>query len=254
MSAVRALVREVPWSVCRGLSREDGPPPDPSRARAQHDAYVAALRKAGAEVRVLPADEDLPDGCFVEDTVVVAHGVACITRSAVPSRAGERAAVAEALSDWVDVSWMTEGTVDGGDVLRVGSTLYVGLSERTDAAGVASLRRIFEPLGMTLISVPVRGALHLKSVCSSPDDRHVLVIEGAVPTEVWRHPVVVVPCDEPHGCNVVDVGGQVVIPEDAPKTAALLRGLGLSLLPVPCDELRRVDGALTCCSVLVPST
>src|SRR5689334_8649139 len=158
------------------------PPLDVARARAQHAAYVAALRTAGAEVVAVAPADDLPDACFVEDCAVVAGGVALIPRLGAPSRRAEPPAVRAAIAARIPVRDMdAPATLDGGDCLLLGKRLFIGRSARTNAAGAAHARAVFGEVGVEVIEVEVGRWLHLKSACSPIDDNTVLVAEGALP-------------------------------------------------------------------------
>ncbi len=250
-----ALVREVSRSFASAISAV---PPDPridvTRARAQHEAYAAALAGLGLEVVRLPADEACPDCCFVEDTVVVGDDVAVLTRPGAPSRRGEVDVVAAALAARVELFRMDQpATLDGGDVLRLGKTFYVGMSERSNSAGVAYLRDVFGPRGYSVVPVAMPpGVLHLKTVCSPLSDDLVLVAEGTLPAGTFgpAH-TLVVPRSEAPAANAVAFGRAALVASDGPLTAALVAASGFRVVPVDTSKLRKADGALTCLSVLV---
>lgn len=243
-----ALVRAIPDSFPLALSRDDGPRPDVVLAHAEHALYTAALRALGLTVVSLPADEQFPDCVFVEDAVVVVGDTALITRSAAPSRAGEREAVAEALADHLQVRRMGRGHLDGGDVLIMEHTLYVGRSSRTDDDGIAELRSTFPAMEVVPIDVP--DALHLLSFCSTPDGRTVVLQDGFLPPDTFHHPVLVTPRDEGVGANVVGAHGKVIVRADAVGCQRVLAEAGFGVLPVASTQVGLVDGAFTCCSVL----
>ncbi len=252
--ATLAIVRGVPASFSRALAAAVPPEPiDVDRARRQHADYLAALRTCGAEVVELPADESLPDCCFIEDTAVVAGGVALITRPGAASRRREPDAVRPVLAARMPVEEMVEpATLDGGDCLLLGRTLYVGRSGRTNAAGAARARQVFGHAGITVVEVPVTGALHLKSVCSPLGDDLVVVAPGALPPGTFDAHVLEVPAGEPAGANLVTIGRSAVIAAGCPETARLVDAAGWRPVPVDTSELRKADGALTCLSLIVP--
>jgi dimethylargininase len=247
-----AIVREVSASFDRALaSVVPDPPLDVSRARAQHAAYVAALRAAGAEVVVLPAADDLPDACFVEDCAVVAGGVALIPRLGAAARRDEPPAVRAALAARIPVRDMVApGTLDGGDCLLLGRRLYVGRSARTNAAGAARARAVFGEVGVEVIEVDVRDWLHLKTACSPLTDDTVLVAEGALPAGTFGAArVITVP--EPAAANVVVVGRHALVPAGLDSAARAVAAVGLAPIAVDNSELRKADSALTCLSILL---
>jgi dimethylargininase len=250
----RAITRAVPDSFPRAIVPE--PPAEPIRvdlARRQHHAYVEALESLGLAVTVLPAADEFPDCCFVEDCAVVADGVALITRPGAPSRQGEEAAVAEALRPYVRLERMTApATLDGGDCLRLGRHWYVGRSERTNEAGARRLREVFGPLGFDVVEVPVAGHLHLKSVCSPLDGGRVLLAEGTVPPQVFGDArVIAVSPEEAYAANCVAVNGTALIPAGFPKARRAVEAAGLRVRELEMSQTRKAGGAMTCLSVLV---
>lgn len=246
-----ALVRGVPLSFGGALTMAAKPQPlDPLRAAAQHAAYVLALRWLGLDVTVLPADEAFPDGCFVEDTAVLAEGVALITRPGAPSRRGEVAAVREALAASHRLVEMTEGgLLDGGDVLRAYDTLFIGRSSRTDDAGIAAARAAFPTL--TVVPVDVADALHLKCIATPLGTDTILLADETVdPRAFAGHEVVLIPHDEAYAANVLAVGHTVLVAAGFPATAEALAARGYDVMTLELDAIQAADGSLTCLSLL----
>jgi dimethylargininase len=263
-----AIVREVAGSFAAALSAVPPDPPiDVARARAQHAAYVAALRDLGLEVVRVDADEACPDGVFVEDTAVVAGEVVVLTRPGTPSRRPEVSGVARVLAaraaalpaQAVVMLWRMEepATLDGGDCLRLESqrTIYVGRSERTNAAGAAFLRAAVRAAGWSVVEVAMPpGVLHLKSVCSPLDARTVVVAEGTLPAGTFGHArVLEVPRAESAAANLVSFAGAAIVAADGVETARLVEAEGFRVVRVDTSEMRKADGALTCLSVIVES-
>ncbi len=247
MRVVRALVRSVP-AAYRHATRRHDQPIDSDRATAQHVAYQAALRSAGFAVEALAGDESLPDGIFVEDTAVIVGERVMMTRSALPGRALERPPIAAALSArGLEVLHMTAGVCDGGDVLLVGGRLFAGISERTDAAGIAALA----PLGLpiTAIDVPA-GVLHLKCVCSPLGDDAILLAEGTLDPAIFRGlQVHAVPFAEQWAANVVALGSRVVMGAGYPVAADRVSRAGYDPILVEVSEIEAGDGSMTCLSL-----
>jgi dimethylargininase len=244
----RALVRRPGPRLAEGLvSHIERRPVDPGRALAQWQAYVDALRDNGWEtVEVEPAD-DCPDAVFVEDPVVVYRDVAVIARSGAPARRAETDGVARAVAA---AGYRVErlgapATLDGGDVLKVGSTVYVGLSGRTNEAGAAALAGL---LGATVVPVPVTKALHLKSAVTALPDGTVLGHPPLVDDPAAFPEFLAVP--EEAGAHVVLLGGnRVLMAASAPATAALLADRGLEPVVVDIGEFEKLEGCVTCLSV-----
>jgi dimethylargininase len=218
---------------------------------------VRAIASLGFPVDVVPSADDCPDACFIEDTCVILGKTAVITQPGALSRRGETPTVAEIVGRHCSLATMDgEATLDGGDVLRVGARLFVGMSARTNGAGVAFLGRVAAREGLEVIAVPVREGLHLKSSCTLVGASTLLVDPGVFGPETLE-PLVkagleLVEVPEKIGANVLSLGSHVVVSADAPRTAAMLRGRGHTVIDVVVSELHKGDGGLTCLSLLLP--
>ncbi len=245
-----AIVREPGENFAAGITSAGLGPPDPDLALAQHRAGCDALRDAGLEVVVLPADPRHPDGCFVEDTAVVLDEVAVITRPGDPSRRGEVEAVADVLARYRPLERIhAPGRLDGGDVLRCGDHLYIGRSARTNRAGAEQLAQIVSAHRYTSSEVPVDEGLHLKTeVTGLGDGRLIATAEAAA-----RFPssqVVVVPREEAYAANCLRLHDRVLIPDGCPRVRERLLELGVQVVVLEMSEFRKMDGGLTCLSLL----
>jgi len=222
------------------------------RAVSQHAAYATLLRELGLAVVEIPADPDLPDCCFVEDVAVVLDGLAVLTRPGAESRRGEVAAVEEVLARFRPLAHVgPPATLEGGDVLAVGRTLFVGRSPRTNAAGADRLRALAEPLGYQVVTVPVIGCLHLKSAVTALDDDHLLANTAWIdPTPFRGLEIFPVDPEEPGAANVLRVAGKVVAHPGFPRTLARVVALGYDVRPLDVSEFLKAEAALTCKSLL----
>jgi dimethylargininase len=248
-----ALTREVSPAIAQcELVHLERRPIDFELAQAQHRAYAAALREAGCEVRTLPANAGMPDSVFIEDTAVVLDEVAVITRPGAASRRPETGAVAAALAPYRPlVTIRAPGTVDGGDVLQMGRTIYVGESARTNRAAIDQLGAALTPHGYQLRAVAVRGCLHLKSAATPVAQDMVLCNPRWVdPATFTGVRVVEVDPGEPGAANGLLVGERVIYPESFPGTAARLGTHSIALSVVNVSELQKAEGAVTCCSLV----
>ncbi|HST67189.1 MAG TPA: N(G),N(G)-dimethylarginine dimethylaminohydrolase [Mycobacteriales bacterium] len=225
---------------------------DAALAREQWAAYVEAFRSRGwTVVEVDPAD-DHPDGVFVEDALVAFGDLVVLCRAGAESRRGEAGtARAAAAGLGVRTAEITApGTLDGGDVLKIGRTAYVGASSRTNAAGIAQLRELVEPLGWRVVEVPVTKVLHLKSGVTALPDGTVIGFAPLVDDPGRFSDFLPVP--EAHGSAVVVLDpATVLMSADAPRTAALLRDRGLTVVTTPVTEFEKLEGCVTCLSVRV---
>ena len=226
---------------------------DVERAATQHAAYEALLESLGAVVVRAAAAPDHPDAVFVEDTAIVLDEIAVMTRPGAASRRGELDGVAAVLSNYRPLLTMeTPATLDGGDVIRIGRTLYVGRSGRTNDAGIEQLGHLIAPYDYRVVAVDFAGCLHLKSAATAVADNVVLFNPD------WVRASAFVGCDampvdanEPFGANAVRVGTRLIYSSDYPRTAALLAQRGLSVCDVDLSELAKAEGAVTCCSLIV---
>ncbi len=228
-------------------------PIDVARAAAEHRQYEACLRELGVSVVSLPAEPDLPDSNFIEDPAVVVAEVAMMTRMGAESRRAESASLARALESFRPLRWMTPpATLEGGDVLRVGSRVFVGMSSRTNAAGIAQLDAELQPYGYTILPVKVRGCLHLKSACCAVGSETILINRQWVdPAAFPGFEIVDVPADEPRAGNVLAIGETVLVASSFPGTAELLDRRGWRVRPVDISELMKAEAGLTCSSIFL---
>lgn len=226
---------------------------DVSVAAAQHEAYRKALESLGCQVLALPAEDALPDAVFVEDVAVVLDEVAILTRPGAESRRAEVASAAEVLARHRPLRALeAPGTLDGGDVLRVGRSLYVGQSARSNPVGIAQLRAHVAEFGYAVHSVPIRGCLHLKSAVSQVAEDTLLVQPAWVdPTAFAGFRLIEVAPDEEHAANALWLGSGVVYPACFPRTQRRLEDAGISVTPVDVSELQKAEGAVTCCSLIM---
>jgi dimethylargininase len=252
-----ALLRGVPPTLARcELTFHERQPIDLELALAQHGAYAALLRSLGLEVVELPADPAFPDCCFVEDTAVVLDEVALVTRPGAASRRGEVAAVEAALARYRPIERTPEpATLEGGDVLRVGRRLFVGRSGRTNAAGIARLAAVAEPLGYSVTPVALTGCLHLKSAVTALDDLRVLANRAWLDPEPFHGlELFDVADEEPGAANVLTAGGQVIGHAGFPRTLERLSARGYSVRTLDVSEFLKAEAALTCKSLLFAET
>jgi dimethylargininase len=227
-------------------------PVDAVVAAKQHDAYVVALGGAGWEVREVAPADDLPDSAFVEDTVVVCGDLAVIARPGAVERRDEVTGTEEAARALgLEIARIEEpGTLDGGDVLAVEKTLYTGLGGRTNEEGIRALAELVAPRGYEVVTVPLRHVLHLKSAVTALPDGTMIGADPSLIDTSPLPPLLTVP--EEAGSHVVPLGGdRVLTASSAPRSAELLADLGLEVVAVDIGEFEKMEGCVTCLSVLV---
>ncbi|MES2171747.1 MAG: dimethylarginine dimethylaminohydrolase [Actinomycetota bacterium] len=225
---------------------------DTALADTQWDAYVAAFANQGWDIVEVPVGDDMADSVFIEDTVVLFDDLAVIASPGAESRRGETAAVETTVRE---LGFKTErialpGTLDGGDVLKVGTTVYVGRGGRTNADGIRQLRALVGPLGYSVVAVPVTKALHLKSTVTALPDGTVVGWPAVVDEPALFERFLAVP--EEGGAHIVVLDHTTVLmAESAPKSAALVADLGYTVVTVDISEFEKLEGCVTCLSVRV---
>jgi dimethylargininase len=250
---VRGIVRlpSPALSAC-ALTFLERQPIDFARALDQHRSYVQALKEAGVTITVLPGERDLPDAVFVEDTAVVVDECAVVTRPGIESRRGETASIADALRDARPlVEIRAPGTLEGGDVLRVGRTLFVGETQRTNVEGIRQLDAALKPHEYEVIPVRLTGCLHLKSAATYAGRETVVVNPEWVDVNLFaRWQCVPTAPEEPHAANVLTIGDTVHVAASAPRTRRKLDALGFQTVALDTSEFEKAEAALTCLSLL----
>lgn len=255
MKFTKAIVKTPCKALVNGIT--DHPElgvPDYEKALAQHAAYIKALQQCGVEVTVLPADENYPDSCFVEDTAVLCPECAVLTNPGAETRNGEAALMLPTLqlfyADDQIFRITAPGTLEGGDVMLAGKTFYVGLSARTNAAGVAQLAGFVEPFGYKVVGVTLTEVLHLKTGVNYLENGTLLAAGEFVTKPVFEgYEKILVPADEAYASNCVWMNDNVLVPEGYPQMLAKIEQTGYT--PVVCDtsEFKKVDGGLSCLSL-----
>lgn len=249
----RLLVRRPSPRLAEGeLTHLERVPVDPVVAQRQWEAYVDVYRSRGWDVIDIEPDDAHADGVFVEDTVVMFGDLAVLTRPGADSRRGEIETTRAALerSGILFESIQDPGTLDGGDVLKVGRTVYVGKTLRTNAEGIRQLDALLAPRGWSVVPVEVTKVLHLKSGVTALPDGTVIGYPPLVDNPSIYPAFLAVP--EEHGTAVVVLDeSTVLMSSDAPQSARLFRDRGLTVIETPISEFEKLEGCVTCLSVRV---
>jgi len=250
---LRALTRQVgsSFAACE-LTFLDRQPIDVPKAIEQHRAYEACLSGLGVQVTSLSADPSFPDGVFVEDPAIVLDEIAIITRPGAESRRGETKNIAQALSQFRELRYIREpGTLEGGDVVHIGRTLYVGLSLRTSQDGIAQLAELVKPFGYRVVPVEVNGCLHLKSGACWAGGDMILANRHWIDVEKFRDfKIIEVANDEPSAADVLLVGDRLIMPSSFPRTVEILEASGIRVHPIDVSELQKAEAGVTCLSLI----
>jgi len=226
---------------------------DCERALRQHADYCRMLDRCGLSVRALDVNCDLPDCVFIEDTAIVLDEVAVLGSMGAASRRAEPTGIEPILKEYRSVHHLDAGAnLEGGDVLQVGHTLLVGLSSRTNAAGIQGLEGIVRPFGYRVVAVPVRQCLHLKSACTALPDGTLLVNPAWLEMQALNDFAFIrVPEEEPWAADILPIGQRVCIPAENARTAELIRQRGFRVETVELSEFAKADGGVTCLSLLL---
>jgi len=252
-----AITRAVSSSLVNcELSFIERKPIDLEKARAQHHAYEALLGKLGAKVISLPEQRDLPDSMFVEDPAIVLDEVAIICPLGTETRRKEAASLATALEPHRKLAYVKlPGTLEGGDVLRIGRKIFVGLTKRTNPEGIRQLAVIAGQYGYDLTAVPVTGCLHLKSAVTYLGKNTLLANREWF---AWKRfegfDWVDVDPAELHAANALLIGETIVFPASFPKTRVRIEAKGFHVEPLDISELQKAESGLTCSSLLFDSS
>jgi dimethylargininase len=250
---VIAITREVSPSIqsCE-LTHLKRVSIDYKLACEQHQCYEDLLKEQGCHLIHLQAEVDLPDSVFVEDTAVVLNECAILTRPALLSRRPEVKSIEDVLKPYRNCMRInTPGTLDGGDVLVLNKTIYIGLSSRTNKSGIEQVRQIGELFGYRVVPVPVHNCLHLKSGVSRISDHTLLINPDWIDPKLFPpHAFILTHPEEPFAANALCVGQSVIYPAAYPKTRERLEQKGVSVRQVDVSELGKAEGGVTCCSLI----
>jgi dimethylargininase len=251
MYFTHAITRLPADSVAQGLTTASLGAPDPELTQQQFRTYLDILLQLGLTVTTLPAQPDFPDAHFVEDTAVLMPELAIITNPGAPSRRGEIHSIAPLVSRFRHTVWLGEGAhMDGGDVLMVDKRFFIGLSSRTNEAGISQFAAAVEKFGYSVQAVPVDAGLHLKSIVNYVGCNTLILSEDAVNNPVFSDfaQIVLSPQEEYAG-NTLWINDTLITPSGYPHTLRQLQTLGLPIIQTDTSEIRKMDGGLTCLSL-----
>lgn len=253
----KVYVRPIPLSYENCIRSDPSLMIDLSLAKKQWQSYVSTIQQAGIQVSILPQEDRLPDSAFIEDTAVVMdHQSLVITEPGHPQRRPETEGVRRFLgSDMTIIPSVQGATIDGGDVLRFGQKLFVGLSGRTSPKGVSFIRGVAKRFGIEVIEVNVPSGLHLKSSLSLLDQSTIIIYpESEIDLEPFEKAgLKIIETREVTGANIVDLGDKrIMVAASAKETRTMLDDMGYKIFPINISELSKADAALTCLSIRVP--
>lgn len=228
--------------------------PDYQLALKQHTAYIEALKQCGVAVTVLPADENFPDSCFVEDVAVITPKCAIVTNPGASTRNHETEAIVPVLKQFFPEDKIeyikAPGTLEGGDVMMVGTHFYVGRSARTNEEGIKQFIAILEKYGLTGSEVPLTEVLHLKTGVNYIENNNMLVSgEFVEKADFAQYNKIVIPENESYAANCIWMNGTVIVPAGYPAVEKAVKDAGYPVILVDTSEFRKIDGGLSCLSL-----
>ncbi|WP_281166070.1 dimethylarginine dimethylaminohydrolase family protein [Liquorilactobacillus sicerae] len=250
-----AIVRTPAKSVVNGIDDyANSGKPDYTKAVQEHESYVKLLTEMGIKVTILDPLVDYPDSCFVEDPAVVADKFAVITNPTRSSRTKEREKIRPIINKFYQKDQIFEihrpGYLEGGDVMRVGNTFFVGLSARTNQVGINQFTKIAGKFDYEVISVPVNEFLHLKTGTTYLENNKLLVAGEYINNPYFKNfEQLQVPSEENYAVNCIDTGNGVIMPAGFPKVKTILIQHGFSPYEINMSEFSKIDGGLTCLSL-----
>lgn len=249
LAITHSVSPHLPQGEVTFISRQ---PVDYQLAVRQHDDYCAAVEKSGVRVIKLSHNLRYPDCCFVEDTAIVVDELAIITTMGVDSRRQEPLAVAAALRAYRELAWIKlPATIEGGDVLRMGKKLFVGLSKRTNPAAVDELKTILHDFGYQIVPVHTNHSLHLKTACSAIDAETLLINPRWLDTGIFAgYRLISVPEGEDWGANCLRAGTQLFLQQGFARTAELVQNYCAQVQYLNISEFNKVEAGLTCLSII----
>ncbi len=251
MKFTQVITRLPALNCAEGQTTADAGRPDSGKTRQQFFRYIEIMLELGIRVTILPAEPDFPDAHFVEDPAVILPELAIITHSGVLSRQGEGASLAAELEKYRPLYVMSDkGQLDGGDVLLADKHFFIGLTQRTDMAGIDEFATVVAPLGYRVTPVPVDAGLHLKSVVNYIGQNTLLMTSAYETLPAFAgFRRLVIPDNEAYAGNTLLINGTLVMPEGYPVTREILRQTGMPVVTIDTSEFKRMDGSLSCLSL-----
>ncbi|MEJ2613671.1 MAG: arginine deiminase family protein [Ignavibacteriaceae bacterium] len=248
----KAIVRKPCKNLINGLTNAGLGKPDYQLALKQHQRYIEALEKYGLDVIVLEADENYPDSTFVEDTALLTPHCAIVTNPGASSRKGEIIEMNSILkSQFSNIDYITApGTLEAGDVMKVGKHFYIGISERTNQNGAYQLVNILKRYGYTSSTLNVGNTLHLKSGVSYLEKNNLLSIKNFIDKADFQElNIIPVDDDESYAANSLWINDKIMVPYGFPKTEEKIKNAGYTVIDIDVSEFRKLDGGLSCLSL-----
>ena len=247
-----AIVRKPSHSMIEGISEAELGLPDYDKAIIQHNDYIEALKECGLEVIELPAVEEYPDSCFVEDPALMTPHCAILTNPGAESRRGEVAHIADAVRKFYDnvEEIKSPGYLEAGDIMMVGDHYYIGLSERTNQEGADQMIAILEKYGLSGSVVEMSEMLHLKTGLGYLEDNNLVACgEFLMKPEFQKYNILEIDQKDSYSANSVWINGTVLVPKGFDSTVDLIKNKGYKVREVDVSEYQKLDVGVSCLSL-----
>ncbi len=247
-----AIVRRPCKNIVNGITRENQGPPNHSRAIKQHDSYIDALKNCGLEVTVIDENETFPDSVFIEDTAVLTKEFAIITNPSPKTRKEEIVGVIPTIKHhFKTIEYIaTPGTLEGGDILLIGNTFYIGKTERSNIEGIRQFKKLISKHGYNSATINIDELLHLKSGVSYIGNNTLLIVNDLKNDPAFKSfKKIIAEEPETYAANSLNINGNIILPRGFPSTRKKLENEGYEIIELDVSEYRKLEGGLSCLSL-----
>lgn len=248
----KAIVRRPCKNLMKGITRENQGLPDYSLALKQHDSYIDALKKCGLEVTVIEENDTFPDSVFIEDTAVLTKEFAIITNPSPKARKEEIVGVIPTIKHhYKTIEYIAApGTLEGGDILQIGNTFYIGKTDRSNEDGIRQFKKIIFKHGYNAETIDVNKLLHLKTGVSHIGDDTLLIVNAFKDQPAFKSfKKIIAEEPETYAANSLNINGTILLPRGFPYTREKLEAEGYKIMELDVSEYRKLEGGLSCLSL-----
>jgi dimethylargininase len=227
--------------------------PDRANTLQQFGVLRSTMEAFGCEVIDVPELADHPNSVFPRDVVLCTPRGFIKLRMGLEARRGEEAWMARALQlHGASCIGAIEapGTVEGGDVILAGAVAFVGISRRSNEAGVGALSRMLSDMGYEVRTTPLDERwLHIGGPMSVIGPHRVVCCRGVFPDGFFDgFDVIEVNESGPSTGNVICLRANEVIANAAEnaETITELERSGVAVHSLDLSEFRKGAGGPTC--------
>ena len=287
----KVILRHVPHTLESALTSIQNVVIDVNEAVKQHQLYMDVIQNElpKENIFICAADDNYPDCVFVEDSaVMISPDAALLTHMGNETRRGESHEILSTfkklgLQNIIDMRDYEGAYMDGGDVLNTGRHFFVGKSTRTNEAGIQVLKDALKMVNskIPVVSVPVPNTLHYKCCITCVDEYNLIISDTVEGRNLIQSSLQLLTSDtdENHigsqlnvdkhnynlhyvendvAANIVRMNNVLIVPQNVnEKSQTVYNNLintidGLDEIKhVPNGEFTKIDGSLTCRSILL---